>query len=148
MYAVILLTATTAPAQYCPPIRPAPAGYGCNGGAYRPAPPPRPRGRSLDLSFEDGDSRLQLRLGPRDGNGNGPAPGIRERRGAEEDGELEYLGPSSPMGNGEWGMGNGRRGAPDQYVSARRSRLAVCQERRRVFASSYRAGYYPAYFRP
>ena len=140
MYAVILLTAATGPGQYCPPVRPAPVYYGCNGGSYRPAPPPRPRGRSLDLSFEDGDSRLQLRLGPRDGNGDGngygPPPGIRERRGAEEDGELEYLGPAPAERNG------------GEYVSARRSRYAVCQERRRTFASSYRAGYYPGYFRP
>jgi len=134
-----MLTATCAPAQcYCPPARPAPVYYGCNGGSYRPAPPPRPRGRSLDLSFEDGDSRLQLRLGPRDenGNGHGPAPGIRERRGEEAEGELEYQGPAPAM-----------RGAPDEYVS-RRSRAAVCADRRRTFASSYRAGYYPSYFRP
>jgi len=134
MLTAVIFVSLTAPSQtYCPP----PRGYGCNGGAYLP-PAPRPRGRALDFSFEDGASRLQLRLGPRDDNGYGPAPGVRERRGVEDEGELEYRGPAPAENNGG-----------GQFVSTRgRSRAAVCAERRRVFASSYRAGYYPAYFRP
>src|SRR5262245_14022332 len=132
MYTIVLLTAMTAPGQCYPPAPRSTSaysnGYGCYGGARRNRPPPpRPRGRALDLDLEDGHGRLRLRLTPANGNGNGngqpPAPGLEERR--------------EPYRNGNGGP---RIAGPDDEEM-------TLTARRRTFASCYRAGYYPSYFR-
>jgi len=136
-------------------------GGGCYGGTSRvvgPPPAPRVAARALNLDLQGPGSRLQLRYDTGDDNGydrGGPsiyesrepryperfAPVPRGRVVECDEGEVEYLGPSRDapprMDNGEE-VAYRRRPAPRSYS---------VEDRRATFASCYRAGLYPSYFR-